>query len=315
MSEDHRLAYVNQIQKEIGRWYLGGESLVELLLTGLLAKGHILLEGVPGVAKTTLVKAFSDCLGISFQRIQFTPDLLPADITGSYIYHMKREEFELRRGPLFANIVLADEVNRAPAKTQSAMLEAMAEQQVTIEGERHRLPPPFMVLATQNPVEQEGVYPLPEAQLDRFLMKLHLDFPAREVERLILRCYRKTPEPIHAVIDQETVLSWQRQAEEVHVSEELEEYILDLISYTRQHASVLLGASPRGSLGLLRGARALAFLRGRDYVIPDDLRTLAMPVLAHRVIMQPEAELEGIAADHVCQEALQRVAVIRREAR
>lgn len=272
-----------------------------------------MLEGVPGVAKTTLVKAFSDSLGTSFHRIQMTPDLLPADITGSYIYHMKKEEFELRKGPLFSNIVLADEINRAPAKTQSAMLEAMAEQQVTIEGESHFLAAPFMVLATQNPVEQEGVYPLPEAQLDRFLMKLHIDYPSREVERSILRCYRKQPKPVRAVIDHDTVVAWQHEIEDVYVSEELEEYILDIVQFTRTHKAVLLGASPRGSLGLLRSSRALAFVRGRDYVNPDDIRTLIEPVLAHRLLMQPEAELDGFMADRVCTEAIQRIAVIRRE--
>lgn len=313
MNREERLALIGHIQQEIGRVYVGGEELVELLLTGLLAQGHILLEGVPGVAKTTLVKAFSNSIGGQFQRIQFTPDLLPADITGSYVYHMKREEFELRHGPLFANIVLADEVNRAPAKTQSAMLEAMAERQVTIEGERHRLPPPFMVLATQNPVEQEGVYPLPEAQLDRFLFKLYLDYPARNVERDILRCYKKPPAPVHAVLSQEQVLQWQEEVEMVHVTEELEEYILDVVRFTRSHPSVLLGASPRGSLGLMRSGRALAFLRGRDYIIPDDLKALVTPILAHRLILQPEAELDGYSAHQVCQEALKQVAVIRRD--
>lgn len=315
MSQEQRLAQIQQIQQEIGRVFLGGEGLVEMLLAGLLARGHILLEGVPGVAKTTLVKGFSACLGVSFQRIQFTPDLLPADITGSYIYHMKREEFELRKGPLFANIVLADEVNRAPAKTQSAMLEAMAEQQVTIEGDRHDLPPPYMVMATQNPVEQEGVYPLPEAQLDRFLMKLHLGFPPREVERMILRYYRKAPAPIHPIIDGETVLRWQQEAEDVHISEELEEYILDLVTYSRNHHAVLLGVSPRGSLGLMRGSRALAFIKGRDYVIPDDIKALAAPIMAHRILLQPEAELEGFGARQVCEEAIKKIAVIRRDPR
>tara|TARA_B100000609_G_scaffold192128_1_gene181723 strand:- start:5857 stop:6813 length:957 start_codon:yes stop_codon:yes gene_type:complete len=304
-----------KIAAEIGKHYLGRPDLIELLLTGLLSRGHILLEGVPGVAKTTLVKAFAGALGVDFQRIQFTPDLLPADITGSYVYNMREQEFDLRKGPLFSNIVLADEINRAPAKTQSAMLEAMAEQQVTIEGERHDLHSPYMVLATQNPVEQEGVYMLPEAQLDRFLMKLHLGFPRREVERAMLRRYRKAPAAIEEVITAEDILAWQRAAEEVHISEELEEYILDLVSFTRKHRSVLLGVSPRASLGLLRASRALALVRGRDYVIPDDIRLLAVPIMAHRMVMHSEAELEGIRAEQIIHDALKRIAVIRKDAK
>lgn len=313
MSTQERMQQFKDVNTEISKAYLGRTTLVEYLLASLIAQGHILLEGVPGVAKTTLVKAFAASLGIHFQRIQFTPDLLPADITGSYLYNMRDQAFDLRKGPLFANIVLADEINRAPAKTQSAMLEAMAEQQVTIEGERHPLPPPFMVLATQNPVEQEGVYPLPEAQLDRFLMKFQLGFPPRDVERAMLRTYRKTPNPPLAVLDAETILRWQHDVESVHVTEELEEYILDLVAYTRSHRSVLLGVSPRGTLGVLRASRAIAFVRGRDYVIPDDIRAMAIPVMAHRLIIQPEAEMEGLRGEQIIQEALQRIAVLRRE--
>ena len=304
---------LREIMEEISKAYLGRTQLVEYLLASLVAQGHVLLEGVPGVAKTTLVKAFAASLGVSFKRIQFTPDLLPADITGSYLANMRDAEFTLRKGPLFANIVLADEINRAPAKTQSAMLEAMAEQQVTIEGERHPLAPPFMVLATQNPVEQEGVYPLPEAQLDRFLMKFQLGFPAREAERAMLRTYRRTPIPPRTVIDGETILRWQHEVEEIHLSEELEDYILDLVAYTRTHRAILLGVSPRGTLGLLRASRALAFVRGRQHVIPDDIRAMAIPVMAHRLILQPEAEMDGTQGDQIIQEALQRIAVLRRE--
>jgi MoxR-like ATPase len=304
---------LREIMEEISKAYLGRTQLVEYLLASLVAQGHVLLEGVPGVAKTTLVKAFAASLGVNFKRIQFTPDLLPADITGSYLANMRDAEFTLRKGPLFANIVLADEINRAPAKTQSAMLEAMAEQQVTIEGERHPLNPPFMVLATQNPVEQEGVYPLPEAQLDRFLMKFQLGFPAREAERAMLRTYRRTPIPPRTVIDGETILQWQHEVEEIHLSEELEDYILDLVAYTRTHRAILLGVSPRGTLGLLRASRALAFVRGRQHVIPDDIRAMAIPVMAHRLILQPEAEMDGTQGDQIIQEALQRIAVLRRE--
>ncbi len=313
MSTPERMRQFKDVSTEISKAYLGRTTLVEYMLASLIAQGHILLEGVPGVAKTTLVKAFAASLSIHFQRIQFTPDLLPADITGSYLFNMRDQAFDLRKGPLFANIVLADEINRAPAKTQSAMLEAMAEQQVTIEGERHPLPPPFMVLATQNPIEQEGVYPLPEAQLDRFLMKFQLGFPPREIERAMLRTYRKTPESPDPVVDIQTILSWQHDVESVHVTEELEEYLLDLVAYTRNHRSILLGVSPRGTLGLLRAARALAFVRGRDYVVPDDIRAMAVPVMAHRLIIQPEAEMEGLRGEQIIQEALQRIVVLRRE--
>ena len=313
MSTPERMRQFKDVSTEISKAYLGRTTLVEYMLASLIAQGHILLEGVPGVAKTTLVKAFAASLSIHFQRIQFTPDLLPADITGSYLFNMRDQAFDLRKGPLFANIVLADEINRAPAKTQSAMLEAMAEQQVTIEGERHPLPPPFMVLATQNPIEQEGVYPLPEAQLDRFLMKFQLGFPPREIERAMLRTYRKTPESPDPVVDIQTILSWQHDVESVHVTEELEEYLLDLVAYTRNHRSILLGVSPRGTLGLLRAARALAFVRGRDYVVPDDIRAMAVPVMAHRLIIQPEAEMEGLRGEQIIQEALQRIVVLRRD--
>lgn len=313
MSTPERMRQFKEINTEISKAYLGRTTLVEYMLASLIAQGHLLLEGVPGVAKTTLVKAFAASLNIHFQRIQFTPDLLPADITGSYLFNMRDQAFDLRKGPLFANIVLADEINRAPAKTQSAMLEAMAEQQVTIEGERHPLPPPFMVLATQNPIEQEGVYPLPEAQLDRFLMKFQLGFPPRDIERAMLRTYRKTPESPAPVVDIQTILRWQHDVESVHVTEELEEYLLDLVAYTRNHRSILLGVSPRGTLGLLRAARALAFVRGRDYVVPDDIRAMAVPVMAHRLIIQPEAEMEGLRGEQIIQEALQRIVVLRRE--
>mgnify|MGYP000170674612 CR=1 FL=1 len=313
MSLQERVQIIERIKEEITKVYLGRTDIIEMLLIGLVVRGHILLEGVPGVAKTTLVKAFAACLGVEFHRIQFTPDLLPADITGSYIPDANRRDFFLRKGPLFSNIVLADEINRAPAKTQSAMLEAMAEQQVTIEGESHPLVSPFMVLATQNPVEQEGVYPLPEAQLDRFLLKLHLGFPSRQVERAMLRTYRKEPSPVEPILQAETILQWQKEVEDIHVSEEMEEYILDLVAFSRKHRSVLLGVSPRGTLGLLRASRAVAFVRGRDYVLPDDVQLIAVPLMAHRIIIRPEAELEGITTRRIVNEALKKVTVMRRE--
>jgi MoxR-like ATPase len=278
-----------------------------MLLCALLARGHVLLEGVPGVAKTTLVKAFSRTLGCKFRRIQFTPDLLPADITGTYILDMRTNSFVLREGPIFANVVLGDEINRAPAKTQSALLEAMQEQQVTIEGETRPLGHPFLVLATQNPIEHEGTYPLPEAQVDRFLIKLTIHYPSEADEKRMLATYsRPVPEP-RVVAGPEEVIRLQRLADQVHVDEEILDYVLGLTLHTRRHRRVYLGASPRAALALLHAAKAHALLKGRDFVLPDDVKNLAPVVLAHRVLLTPEAELEGTQSGTVVAEALQAV--------
>jgi len=287
---------------EIGRVYIGPEELVEVLAVALLAPGHVLLEGVPGVAKTTLVKSFARLLGCDFRRIQFTPDLLPADITGTYILDLPTNRFVLRKGPIFCNILLGDEINRAPAKTQSALLEAMGEQQVTIEGLTQRLPEPFLVLATQNPVEQEGVYPLPEAQLDRFFAKVHVGYPAAEQEVTILRTHQREVAPVPLLFSAETVLRLRRAVEGVHVEEELLDYIVRLVRATRDHERIALGASPRAALALLRGAKALALLRGRTFVLPDDIQLLLLPVLRHRLILTPEGELAGSTADDLLEE-------------
>jgi len=270
-----------------------------------------LLEGVPGVAKTTLAKAFSSALGCRYRRIQFTPDLLPADITGTYVLNPREGNFVLREGPVFANVLLGDEINRAPAKTQSALLEAMQEHQVTIEGETRPLEAPFMVLATQNPVEQEGTYPLPEAQIDRFLMKLHLGYPSSRDERRILQSYAgPTPEP-RAVLGTDDVLRMQDFAQYIHIEDELCDYIIALSSHTRTHGRVLLGASPRASLSLLYAARARALLHGRDFVLPDDVKRLAPVVLGHRLVLTPEAELDGTTRGQIIQEALDKVSYRR----
>jgi len=287
---------------EIGRVYIGPEELVEVLAVALLAPGHVLLEGVPGVAKTTLVKSFARLLGCDFRRIQFTPDLLPADITGTYILDLPTNRFVLRKGPIFCNILLGDEINRAPAKTQSALLEAMGEQQVTIEGLTQRLPEPFLVLATQNPVEQEGVYPLPEAQLDRFFAKVHVGYPEAEQEVTILRTHQREVAPVPLLFSAETVLRLRRAVEGVHVEEELLDYIVRLVRATRDHERIALGASPRAALALLRGAKALALLRGRPFVLPDDIQLLLLPVLRHRLILTPEGELAGSTADDLLEE-------------
>jgi MoxR-like ATPase len=303
-----RVATVCQaVIAEVGRAFIGAPETTEMLLTALLARGHVLLEGVPGVAKTTLVKAFSRTLGCDFRRIQFTPDLLPSDITGTYVLDMRDSVFKLREGPIFANVVLGDEINRAPAKTQSALLEAMQEQQVTIEGETRPLGAPFMVLATQNPVEHEGTYPLPEAQVDRFLVKLAMRYPAEQDEKRMLYTYNQPREEVRAVMGPADVLRMQALAEAVHVEDELYDYILALAGFTRKHRRVYLGASPRASLALLHAAKARALVRGRDYTLPDDVKHMAAPVLAHRVVLTPEADLEGASAQVVIDEALREV--------
>jgi len=300
------------IAAEVGRAYIGAPETTEMLLCALLARGHVLLEGVPGVAKTTLVKAFSRTLGIGFRRIQFTPDLLPSDITGTYILDMRTNAFVLREGPIFANVVLGDEINRAPAKTQSALLEAMQEQQVTIEGETRPLPAPFLVLATQNPIEHEGTYQLPEAQVDRFLIKLTMGYPVEGDEKRMLATYsRPVPEP-QPVAGPENLIHMQRLAERVHVEEDIFDYVLGLTQFTRRHRRVYLGASPRASLALLLASKARALLKGRDFVLPDDVKYLAPYVLAHRVLLTPEAELEGAQAQAVIGEAVQSVPYRRR---
>ncbi|HEY4243634.1 MAG TPA: MoxR family ATPase [Kofleriaceae bacterium] len=306
-----RLSHVNQIARaiteEVGRAFIGAPSITESLLVALLARGHVLIEGYPGVAKTTLVKAFSATLGCNFRRIQFTPDLLPSDITGTYILDMRTNTFVLREGPVFANVLLGDEINRAPAKTQSALLEAMQEQQVTIEGETRALTAPFIVLATQNPIEQEGTYPLPEAQVDRFLIKLKMGYPVAADEKRMLSTYDKPPPPVRAVVGPSDVLEMQALSQEIFVAEELIDYVLALVAFTRSHTKVYLGASPRAGLALVHASKGLALLRGRDYVLPDDVRHLAPLVLGHRILLAPEAELEGGAGSNVITEAIDKV--------
>ncbi|HUS28579.1 MAG TPA: MoxR family ATPase [Kofleriaceae bacterium] len=306
-----KLSRVNQlasaIATEVGRAFIGSPTITEALLTALLARGHVLIEGYPGVAKTTLVKAFSSTLGCHYRRIQFTPDLLPSDITGTYILDMRTNQFVLREGPVFTNVLLGDEINRAPAKTQSALLEAMQEKQVTIEGETRQLSEPFIVLATQNPIEQEGTYPLPEAQVDRFLIKLKMGYPAIADEKRMLTAYDRTTPSVRAVVGPQEVLEMQALAQEVFVAEELIDYVLSLVAFTRNHARVYLGASPRAGLALMHASKGLALLRGRDFVLPDDIRHLAPLVLGHRILMTPEAELEGQLGTVVVTEALDKV--------
>jgi len=303
------------ILDEVGRSFVGHQEIPELILTALLARGHCLLEGVPGVAKTTLIKAVAGAIGGAFKRIQFTPDLLPSDITGTYVLSQRDGTFTLRPGPIFAHVVLGDEINRAPAKTQSALLEAMQERQVTIDGETHRLASPFFVLATQNPIEQEGTYPLPEAQVDRFLMRIVVPYPTVEDEIRILRTYAAKPPEPRAVITLGEVLWLQQVADAVHVDDEVYAYAVALAHYTRAHPRIALGASPRASLGLVLAARAAALIAGRAFVVPDDLKRVAPHILAHRLILTAEAESEGLTRESLLDETLARVPYRRADAR
>ncbi len=303
-------AYRERLQRikiEVGRVFIGPDHIVEALMIALFARGHILLEGVPGVAKTTLVRTFAQTIDADFRRIQFTPDLLPSDITGTYIPNLQTNEFVLRKGPIFSNIVLGDEINRAPAKTQSALLEAMQERQVTIEGITHPLTDPFVVLATQNPIEHEGVYALPEAQLDRFLLKVVMSYPSLDQELRILKTHQHPTEPAPAILNREDIAALCALTEAVHLSEDLLNYIIQLVRFTREHPQVALGASPRAGLALLKASQARAIIHGRDYVLPDDVRQLAKIVLSHRIILQPEADFGGIQPEDIVRQAIDRV--------
>jgi MoxR-like ATPase len=295
------------IRREVLRVYVGAPRVVDLLLTTVLAQGHALLEGVPGVAKTTLVKAFAGTLGASVRRIQFTPDLLPADITGTYVLSPKDGSFSLRAGPIFANVVLADEINRAPAKTQSALLEAMQERQVTIEGDRFELPSPFMVLATQNPIDLEGTYPLPEAQIDRFLVRISIGYPSHKDEVAMVRAHTAEPPRASSVTTVADLVTLQALARRIHVDDDLYEYAVSLGAFTRSHPRVVLGASPRATLALVQAAKAAALLGGRAFVTPDDVRGVAVAVLAHRLVLAPEIEGDLRAREALIEEAIGRV--------
>ncbi len=298
---------------EVGRVVVGMEHVTFQFLVALLGAGHVLLEGVPGVAKTTLSKTFAQILGIQYNRVQFTPDLLPSDVTGTYVFDRKTNDFALRKGPIFCQVLLADEVNRAPAKTQSALLEAMQENQVTIEGTTLTLPRPFMVLATQNPVEQEGVYRLPEAQLDRFLLRVEMGYPGRDREVDMLKLHSVPAVEVQELFTADLILDMQMQLNHVYGREELFQYIIDLAEASREHPDVALGASPRAALCLLRCARARALLSGRHYFTHEDVHAVALGVLGHRLIIRPEAEVEGKQVRDVVKELLESVPVIAEE--
>ncbi|OGF54137.1 MAG: magnesium chelatase [Candidatus Fraserbacteria bacterium RBG_16_55_9] len=291
-----------RVIQEVERVVIGKRSLLTQIMASVLAGGHILLEDFPGLAKTLIAKSVATALGLDFKRIQFTPDLLPGDITGSYIYDRAESRFEIRKGPIFAHIILADEINRASPKTQSALLEAMQERQVTLEGETLKLPEPFMVVATQNPIEYEGTFPLPEAQLDRFLMKLAVGYPSEDEEQEILRRRRERRSdelPLERVTNAAELLEMCQVIEGVHVDPDIERYIVSLVAETRRDTRVSVGASPRGSLALLKLARARAALEGREYVLPDDVKTFAGPALVHRLILEPDLWMKRHAADEI----------------
>jgi len=306
----------DQILNEVERAVVGKRDALELVLLGFLADGHVLLEDYPGLAKTLAARSFARVLGIGFARIQFTPDLMPSDVTGSSIWNQRDADFEFRPGPIFANLLLADEINRAPPKTQAALLEAMQERQATIDGVTHRLERPFLVVATQNPIEYEGTYPLPEAQLDRFLLRTAFGYPARdgEVDVLTRRIDRGMDEvELRTVLDRETLLEMQRSIETVHVADSVREYCVDLVVATRTSPSAAVGASPRGSLALLKLARCRAALQGRDYTLPDDVKAITVPALAHRVVLRPELWVQRITEEDVVQEVLESVPTPRAE--
>ena len=301
-------AILDEVEKAI----VGKRPVLERVLMAVLCDGHVLIEDYPGLAKTLVAKTFAAALGCDFKRVQFTPDLLPADITGTYVFDRKAGEFVLRRGPVFTNILLADEINRSPPKTQAALLEAMQERQTTLEGETHPLERPFVVIATQNPIEYEGVYPLPEAQIDRFLMRIGIGYPTRSQETEILsrrRARREEEVRVDRVSSPEQVVGMQGALEDVHVDEAVQGYIVDVVARTRTHPQVEVGASPRGSLALLKLSRALAALRGRDFVIPDDVKEIAVEGLAHRLILKPDPWVKGVRTGSVVQDALASVPV------
>ena len=295
---------------EVERAVVGKRDALELILLGLLCDGHVLLEDYPGLAKTLIARSFAQATSLRFARIQFTPDLMPSDVTGSSVLDQRRGEFTFLPGPIFTNLLLADEINRAPPKTQAALLEAMQERQVTTEGETRALAPPFVVLATQNPIEYEGTYPLPEAQLDRFLMRIRVGYPSREheIEMLDRRLDRGEDElQLTPVVDTATLIAMQRALEQVHVSAPIEGYIVDLVTATRASRRLAVGASPRGSLALLKLARARAALAGRDFVVPEDVKSVAVPALAHRLTLRPELWIQRVRGEDVVEEVLDSV--------
>lgn len=303
---------VQRVVDNVEKVIIGKRPEVEMAFLAFLGQGHLLIEDVPGTGKTTLAKSLARSTGCSFRRLQFTPDLLPSDITGTYIYNQKTADFEFRPGPIMAQIVLVDEINRATPKTQSALLECMEERQVTVEGVTYPMPRPFLVMATQNPIEYEGTFPLPEAQLDRFLMRINLGYPSASSEVSIIerQQYSHPVEELSKVIESQELLSLQEAVRAIYVDDLVKRYIVDLVAASRQHPSAYLGASPRGSLGLFRASQARALAQGRDFVLPDDIKVLAEPILAHRLVISTAARMQGVTGKSVVADLLERVPVV-----
>jgi MoxR-like ATPase len=307
---------VSNIKTEINKIIVGQDEMIELLIAAILADGHVLIEGVPGVAKTLTAKLLSRTMSVQFSRIQFTPDLMPSDIIGTSIFNLKTSEFEFKAGPLFSNIVLIDEINRAPAKTQSALFEAMEERQITVDGKTYQLSPPFIVLATQNPIEQEGTYRLPEAQLDRFIFKIEVDYPSLEDETKIISDYHTRKNSIdltsvNSVLNASDVKNYRDKVGEIHIEANLISYIAKIVNQTRNNSALYLGASPRASLSILTSSKAIAAMRGRDFVTPEDIKFVATPVLKHRVMLTPEKEMEGLTATEIIKQIIEKIEIPR----
>lgn len=307
---------VYKVRQEVHKIIVGQDDMIDLVLIALFAGGHVLLEGVPGIAKTLAAKLMAQTLSVEFKRIQFTPDLMPSDVTGTTIFNMQQSKFVFNQGPVFSNLVLIDEINRAPAKTQASLFEVMEEKQVTVDGTTYKMGFPFMVLATQNPIEQEGTYKLPEAQLDRFLFRVILTYPSLEEERKILYRFKddfkkRQTSNVNAVLTAETIKECQEIIEKIHIKNELLDYIAQIIHNTRSHADLFLGASPRASLAIMQTSKAYAAINGRDFVTPDDIRYVAFPVLNHRIILTPEREMEGLYVKDVIDDIISKIEVPR----
>jgi MoxR-like ATPase len=307
---------VSRIKAEISKLVVGQEKTVDLILAGIFTGGHVLLEGVPGIAKTLTAKLVAKALSVDFSRIQFTPDLMPTDVVGTSVFNVKTSEFSFSRGPVFANLVLVDEINRAPAKTQSALFEVMEERQITVDGTTYLLEFPFLIIATQNPIEQEGTYRLPEAQLDRFLFRVKLNYPDLEQETEILKRFRndftmKLMNTVVPVLSKQEIKHCQEIIEKIHIKDEIISYIAQVVTSTRNHNDLSLGASPRASLAIMRAAKAIAAMSGRDFVTPDDIKYVAYPVLNHRIILTAEREMEGVESEEIIKEITERIEIPR----
>jgi MoxR-like ATPase len=316
----HELDILNEritnVKREVGKLVVGQEKTIDLIMAGIFTGGHILLEGVPGIAKTLTAKLLARTLSVDFSRIQFTPDLMPTDVVGTSVFNLKTSEFTFTRGPVFGNVVLVDEINRAPAKTQSALFEVMEERQITVDGTTYQLDFPFVIIATQNPIEQEGTYRLPEAQLDRFLFRIKLTYLTLEQEIEILKLFRndftmKSLHTVEAVLSREELKHCQQIIEKIHIKDEILAYIAQVVANTRNHSDLSLGASPRASLSIMRAAKAVAAMSGRDFVTPDDVKYVAAPVLNHRIILTAEREMEGVEPEDVIKEITERIEVPR----